>query len=202
MKRFLWILILGLMASFSGGSFAIDKNTALIAEQKNVIKLIMELYKVKPESFEAGEFDGQGYSTKKHGAMLALFFDDKILKKGKKRSSLNNDFEYVLPLRYPKFPDPNELLAENRSEPLPKIRILTPEIDNDRAKVLVKISDDSLCHYFLRKLPQGWRIYKVRSFDSPPNNLYFLKHDIDRMDEYPSGQFLPSNKEDMKLSEW
>ena len=110
---------------------------------------------------------------------------------------------YEIPLRYPKFPGPNELMAENRSEPLPKIRIQTPHIDNDRAKVLVKISDGSLCQYFLRKLPQGWRIYKVRSFENPPNNLYLMKHDEDHMEEYPSNvQFLSSNKLDMKLSEW
>lgn len=115
------------------------------------------------------------HSISRHNELMIKYFDAQILAIRKPLSQIANGNAkssnsskiadgYEVPLRYPKFPDPNELMAENRSEPLPKIKVLTPEIDNDRAKVLVKISDGSMCDYFLKKLPQGWRIYKIRSF--------------------------------------
>ncbi|MDO8650691.1 MAG: hypothetical protein Q7R66_00675 [Undibacterium sp.] len=200
MKKILSILVLGLMVSLSDTCHAVEKNTAQTIEQKDVIKLIKELYKVKPESFEAGEFDGQGYSMKKQGEMLARFFYKQSIKK-RKDDITKKDNGYEVPFRYPQIPEPGDVLEVNSSGSLPHIKILTPEIDNDRAKAVVKINDNSLCHYFLKKLPEGWRIYKIRSFSYPPNNLYFLSHE-DHMEEYPSGNQFWNDKIDMNLSEW
>ena len=207
MKKILSLLILGLMIFGTGTSFAYDKNGVLTVDQKDVIALMQSLYKIPPETFDFAEFDYDfkrfkgNFSKSRHNELLFQYFDRKILVRSTPVTSSKSE-SYEVPLRYPRFPEPNELMAENRSGPLPKIKVLTPEIDNDRAKVLVKISDGSICHYFLKKLPQGWRIYKVRSFLNPPNNLYLMKQDAGHMVEYPSGNQFWNDKEDMKLSEW
>lgn len=200
MKRIFFTVIFCVIYCFTNTGFAFEKDTIINTDQQIIIKSIQTMYKIKPKSFEFGEVDGKGYSMEKEGEMLSRFFDKQILKKRKGGIS-KIDNEYEVPLRYPKFEDVSSL-AEINSPIIPKVKVGTPIIgEGERAKVIVNLSDGSLCQYFLKKLPQGWRIYKVRSFYSARANLYFLSGQ-GIMIEYPSGIQYYDDKESMKLSEW
>jgi hypothetical protein len=204
---FLWSASLLLVST----SIAQEASTPA-KDKQEIISLIKALYKIKPEVYYFAEFPGSGHSVKQHDELASKFFSISLFSR-KTATKANPKGMIRLPPQFPNEDDPNNLIAENRNEPLPKIKVEVPELDNQRGKVVVKISDGSLVQLFLQKLPEGWRIYKARTFTHVPKDLYYLigqENEREAYDgtmrEYPdtpeAPRFESSDKPSLKLSPW
>lgn len=137
--------------------FAIAQD--LNRDQKDVFDLMRRMYGVSSLTFEFGEFDGK-YQPKKHCPFLSQFLTKELLTKDD-QGSCGNTFRYPTASNedlslFPKF--------------LPVPQFGTPVIKGDRAEIKVlfltydkKHKDGGRCLYFLKKLSEGWRIYRVRT---------------------------------------
>jgi hypothetical protein len=178
-------------------------------DKQDVVALIKNLYKIKPEIYYFAEFPKIGHSREKQAELLKKFFEnDLMVRRNSDTGKIDPQGNLNLPNLYPYETEPNDLMAENRSEPLPTVRVGTPEFDGQRAKLVAKIAGGSLVHFFLNKRSEGWRIYKARTFSREPANLYFLESNkladgyFGYMVEYPRGQSFSEDNVAMKLSPW
>lgn len=202
---FLWFASLLLAVSACSAQEVTDP----IKEKQEIVSLIKALYKIKPEIYYFATFPNGKYSEDKLSELASKYFvNDLSARRNAKSKKIDPKGTVELPTLYPLEEDPNNLKADYRNEPLPKVKIETPELDGQRGKVVAKISDGSLVQFFLQKRPEGWRIYKVRTFSTDPGNLYFLGSNrgangfFGYMVEYPSMQAFSQDNVDMKLSPW
>lgn len=200
---FLWFASLLLAVSACSAQEATDP----VKEKQKIVSLIKALYEIKPDTYFFAEFPKKGHSVKDHDELASKFFLISQFTRNPASKAIPIG-KLQLPSLFPLEDDPNNLIAENRNEPLPKVKVGVPELDGQRGKVVAKISDGSLIQFFLQKRPEGWRIYKVRTFSTDPGNLYFLGSNqgangfFGYMVEYPSMQAFSQDNVDMKLSPW
>jgi hypothetical protein len=208
---FLWLASLLFVASACSAQDVTDP----VKDKQEIVSLIKTLYKIKPEIYYFATFPNGKYSEDKLSELAEKYFiNDLNSKRNAKTKKIDPKGTVQLPNLYPLEEDPGNLRADYRNEPLPKVKIETPELDGQRGKVLVKLSDGSLVQFFLQKRPEGWRIYKVRTFTYAPKNIYLLigEEENEResyrgsMHEYPDTPEAPhfdsSDKPSLKLSPW
>ena len=57
---------------------------------------------------------------------------------------------------------------KKRTAPVPKHHINVPIVNGNTANVHVNLEQSGYVMYYLKKLPLGWRIYRVESHESLP----------------------------------
>ena len=183
-----------------------------VKDKQDIGTLIKAFYKINPKTYRFGSFPGTGYSVKKYDELANKFFVVSLFPR-ESGTKLNPLGRLLLPPQFPIDEGEENFQLKVEAKELPKVKIEAPELDGQRGKVVTKLSDGSLVQFFLQKRPEGWRIYKVRTFTSAPKNLYFLPglkaledaYDGD-MDEYPSTpnspSFRTSNQASVTLSPW
>ena len=149
----------------------------LTPEQTAARSLIKSLYEIDPGTFEYATFgakyrNGEEVVEGKHDPerqckLLAKFLVNEAVihveTKGIKRACMTITGGFI---RYPSADD-EELSPATRYAPLPIPHINTPAVDGDKAKVHVtfpKVGANVM--YYLRKQPEGWRIYRVESSEN------------------------------------
>ena len=144
----------------------------LTPDQALVKALIQRMYAIDREQFEAATFGAQynkhrdkvvagKYDPSRQCRLLGEFLVKEVVikEKGVNQGCMTGVDGYF---RYPG----EDILGEGaRETPLPKAKISTPEIQGDKARVYVTFikSGDQNVFYYLKKLSEGWRIYKVES---------------------------------------
>lgn len=163
MKNLIFTLMLVLLVN-SPVTLAENMTT----EQATIKSLIEKMYAIDPDTFEYRNFGAKykkgkeihsgKYDPDRHCHLLTEFLAKEAIVEDKVNSGcLINNF------RYPGVDD-EELSPRGRYEPLPKHNINTPVVNRDQAKVYVEIEKNrGDAMYFLKKLPEGWRIYRVES---------------------------------------
>jgi hypothetical protein len=126
-------------------------------DQKEVLDLVKRMYAVSSIQFEASEFEGK-FQPEKNCALLSQFLDVSALLKTE-QGNCEGQF------RYPTA-DPEDLSRFPKYLPIPEFGV--PVVKGDKAEIKVlfttydKKPDGGRCLYFLKKTPDGWRIYRVR----------------------------------------
>lgn len=203
-KRLGWIFV----ALFAVTACNAQEAAGSEADKQDVVALIKNIYKIKPEVYYFGQFSKLKFDENRQINLLKNYYVNDIFIKRLSSGKIDPTGQLFIPNIYPKEEDPNYLMAENRDQALPTVKVGVPEFDGQRAKLVAKISDGSLVHFFLNKRAEGWRIYKVRTFSREPANLYFLESNkladgyFGYMVEYPSGQSFSEYNVAMKLSPW
>lgn len=166
----------------------------LTPDQIEIKSLIKKMYAIDPDTFEFGEFGGKykngqvvvegKYDPKRQCKLLEEFLIKEaiIVVKGVNQGCMTgvNGF-----FRYPTF-DSMDLESVTRVEPLPKTEIKSPVVNGDKAKVQVifpKIGANVM--YYLKKLPEGWRIYRVESSYSSATIETMDEREGDKIDIFP-----------------
>lgn len=137
----------------------------LTPEQSAITSLIRKMYSIDPYEFEAATFGAKFKKSKeivkgkfdpdRQCRLLAEFFVKEAVIKNKKDSGCLTGF------RYPSADD-EEISPVTRYTPLPTPKINTPVVNGGRAKVHVTFLIGSAnVMYYVRKQPEGWRIYRV-----------------------------------------
>jgi hypothetical protein len=174
-------LLIGVML-FMLASPLVAQVVTLTPEQNAIKLLIKNMYAIDPDTFEYAEFGGKykngevvvkgKYDPDRQCRLLADFLvKEAIIKNKRAKQGCKSGF------RYPSVDD-MELSSATRIEPLPKPRINTPLVDGDKAKVHVEIPNAGDVFYYLRKMPEGWRIYRVESRENSGNPDHIEKGDM------------------------
>jgi hypothetical protein len=121
-------------------------------DQQDVIKFIQKLYSIPTDTYLFSEFNNK-FKPKKH----CQFMEGFIVKESLFKRSQGHCF---VPIRYPTISDEDAILSSDY--PIPKIQI--PVVKNSLSEVLVLFKNDpGRVRFYLKKTPDGWRIYKSRS---------------------------------------
>jgi hypothetical protein len=142
------------------------------------------MYTIDPDTFEYAKFDAKYKNGNKIVAgkrdperqckLLTEFLVNEAIihveTKGVKRACKAG-------FRYPSV-DEMDLSSATRIAPPPKPYINTPLVDGDKAKVHVEIPNAGDVFYHLRKMPEGWRIYRVESRENRGNPDHIEKGDM------------------------
>jgi len=206
---FLFVTTLLMVATACSAQVAIDP----IKDRQDVINLVKDLYKIKPTIYYSANFGGLKFDIKKQEDILRSFYLDNFFVKRNSSGRIDPKGEIIFPDLYPVAHDPNEDIQDLQNRIFPKLKIESPEFNNHQAKLIVKISDGSLVQFFLQKRPEGWRIYKARTFTHALKDLYYLVGQENEreayggtMREYPDTPEAPhfdsSDKPSLKLSPW
>jgi hypothetical protein len=119
-------------------------------DQQELIKLIQKFYAIPTATYLGAEFNNE-FKPKKH----CPFMENFIVKESLFKRPKGNCFP---PNRYPTI-DEGEYLPDY---PTPQIQI--PVVKGSLAEVLVLFKNDSgRVRFYMKKTPDGWRIYKSRS---------------------------------------
>ena len=143
----------------------------LSSEQNAIKSLIQKMYAIDPDTFEYAEFGGKyknglmvsegKHDPKRQCLLLEEFLvKEAVIKNEKAQSCKTSNDGYF---RYPGVSE-MELSSATRDEPLPKTIIKSPVVSGDKAKIQVifpRVGANVM--YYLRKQPEGWRIYRVES---------------------------------------
>ena len=150
---------------------------ALTSDQIEIKTLIKKMYVIDPDTFEYANFGGEykngrvviegKYDPKRQCQLFAEFLvKEAIIKeKGVNQGCMTGVDGHF---RYPTF-DSMDLGSATRVYPLQKPQIKSPVVDGDKAKVYVKLKGAGDVFYYLRKMPEGWRIYRVEARESGEN---------------------------------
>lgn len=173
MKYLLIAFLLAMLAS----SFVARADT-LTPEQAAIKTFIKKLYAISFNEFEAATFGAKYKNCEeivkgKHDPdrqcrLLAEFLVKEaiIRKKGIHQGCMAGVNGYF---RYPGL-DGMDLSPVECADPPPVLHINTPIVNGDKAMVHVtfpKVTGDNF--YYLRKMPEGWRIYKVETRENTGN---------------------------------
>lgn len=144
---------------------------ALSPEQNAIKSLIQKMYAIDPDIFEYATF-GAKYKNgeeivsgkidhNRHCQLLAEFLvpDAVIPVKNKYAAKLGCMTGADGFFRYPGVGD----LSPHNNEAPPKHHISTPVVKGDKARVYVNLDNAGNDMYYLKKLPEGWRIHKIVS---------------------------------------
>ena len=166
----------------------------LTSDQIEIKTLIKKMYAIDPDTFEYGEFGGKykngkvvaegKYDPKRQCKLLEEFLIKEaiIVVKGVNQGCMTgvNGF-----FRYPTF-DSMDLGSVTRVDPPPQPKIKSPVVVRDKAKVHVtfpKIGANVM--YYLRKQPEGWRIYKIESSNNSATIETMDEREGDSIDIFP-----------------
>ena len=196
MKKILIALLLLLLHLLS--SHAVLAET-LTSDQIEIKTLIKKMYAIDPDTFEYGRFGAKykngdvivrgKYDPKRHCKFLEEFLvKEAVIKEPKDllcMTGVNGHF------RYPTL-DSMDLGSVTRVAPPPKPQIKSPVVDGEKAKIQVLLSTiDANVMYYLKKQPEGWRIYRVESSNSDAtiDNIRTRENrsQLDKIDIFPPG---------------
>ena len=149
---------------------------SLTPDQIEIKTLLKKMYAIDPDTFEFGAFGGKykngnivvkgKYDPKRHCKFLEEFLvKEAVIKEPKDLLCMTGVDGYF---RYPGL-DSMDLGSATRVYPLQKPQIKSPVVDGDKAKVYVKLKGAGDVFYYLRKMPEGWRIYRVEARESGEN---------------------------------
>ena len=167
-------IIIVMLFIFAGSGIA--HSDSFTKEQTEIKSFINKMYAIDPDTFEFGRFGAKykngevivrgKYNPDKQCQLLANFLVKEAVIEDKKDSGcLTGDHGYF---RYPGL-DGMDLGSATRTETPSQPQIKTPVVDGDKAKVYVKLKGAGDVFYYLRKLPEGWRIYRVEARESGEN---------------------------------
>ena len=190
MKKIFMLLVL---------MFAMIANTKIVLaetltpDQIDIKTLIKNMYAIDPDTFEYGEFGGKykkGWvvvegkiDTKRHCQLLAEFLvKEAVVKEDKTQSCKTGNGGYF---RYPNVYE-MDLSSATRSALLPKAQIKLPMVNGEKAKVQVLLPMvDANVMYYLRRQPEGWRIYRVESSKNSATIETMDERQGDKIDIFP-----------------
>jgi hypothetical protein len=140
-----------------------EVSSSFSQDQQELIKLIQQFYAIPTATYLGAEFNNK-HHPELHCPLLSKFMAKEALFKLESGACFQ-------PIRYPTMNDEDAILSSDY--PVPQIQI--PVVKGHLAEVLVlfKKPDTGRVRYYLKKTPQGWRIYKARSderADVPENN--------------------------------
>ena len=162
------------MCIFAGNGTA--QENILTAEQIEINLFIKKMYAIDPDTFEFGEFGGKykngrvvvegKFNPKRQCKLLEEFLvKEAVIKEPKDVGCMTGIGGFF---RYPGL-DSMDLGSVTRIKPPSQPQIKTPVVDGDKAKVYVKLKGAGDVFYYLRKMPEGWRIYRVEARESGEN---------------------------------
>jgi hypothetical protein len=145
-------------------------------EQKEVVQFIEKIYAVSYKHLEFGEFNGK-IDLKKFCELLRLFVTKETLIVKIRTSEagiIRQTCEEGYGSRFPRYPASDDDALDAGDVPIPQIQ--TPIVNGNFAEVKVILLEKNRdfrigrALYYLKKLPEGWRIYKVRMDSSYPKD--------------------------------
>ncbi|WP_124951945.1 hypothetical protein [Sulfuriferula thiophila] len=163
-------LFMALMLLIFANSYTAQAET-MTPDQTAIVTLLKKMYAIDPDEFDYATFGAKykngdevvagKYDPPRQCRLLAEFLSKEaiIKEKGINSGCMTGDAGNF---RYPGIDD-EDLAPLTRLESLPKPHINTPVIQGDKAKVYVIFKDGRNVFYYLKNLPEGWRIYKVES---------------------------------------
>ena len=143
----------------------------LTLDQSAVKVLVQKMYKIDPDEFEYATFGAKYKNGEEvvHGehdpARQCRLLTEFLVKEAIiRKAGINQGCMTGGYFRYPGLGS-EDLSPASRIDPLPKPLIHTPAIQGDKAKVYVTFlkSGSQNVFYYLKKMPEGWRIYRVES---------------------------------------
>ena len=183
--------------------FALLANTGsvlaetLTPDQIEIKSLIKKMYEIDPDTFEFSRFGGKykdgevivrgKYNPDKKCKLLEEFLvKEAVLKQPKDVGCMSGNDGFF---RYPQL-DSMDLGSVTRVAPPPKPQIKSPVVNGEKAKIQVLLPTiDANVMYYLRKQPEGWRIYRVESSNSDATieNIHTRENrsQLDRIDIFP-----------------
>ena len=194
MKKVLMSITLLLVIFVSAKTVLAD---TLSQDQVEIKALIKKMYAIDPDTFEFGAFGGKykngqvviegKYDPKRQCKLLEEFLiKEAVIKEVKDISCMTGNGSYF---RYPSLSEAY-LGSSERVEPPPQPEITIPLVNGDKAKVQALLPTiDANVMYYLRKQPEGWRIYRVESSNSDAtiDNLRTRENrsQLDKIDIFP-----------------
>lgn len=154
-------------------------------DKKNILNLIRSMYKLKTRNFQGTNIFNRDKSVEEvniesHCKLLQSYFDSDIVKKRVfqksplKTCSFPNSLFDIRYFGYEPFDDMGNFEEPRAMKPL----ITAPVIHGNEASLTVRVKwkaynklENSRADYFLKKKPEGWRIYKV--FYGEDSDRYF-----------------------------
>ena len=161
----------------------------LTPDQIEIKTSLKKMYAIDPDTFEFGRFDakykngeiivrGKTNSDKQCKLLEDFLVKEAIISvEGVNQGCMTGVHGYF---RYPGL-DSMDLGAATRTNLPAQPQIKTPKIEGDKAKVYVKIIGAGDAFYYLRKMPEGWRIYKVEARESGENEDHIETGDTVRI---------------------
>jgi hypothetical protein len=139
---------------FSGIAFN-AKSENFNEDQQSARALIVKLYSIDTDKLINANFGGK-YIPERHCQLVSEFLAKEIILKDNQGFCLTPDI-------YPTA-GPEDYSKETSFNPLPKPIIKMPVVNDNLAEVLVLFKNDpSRVRFYMKKTPDGWRIYKSRS---------------------------------------
>jgi len=139
-----------------------EVSSSFSQDQQELIKLIQQFYAIPTTTYLGAEFNNK-HHPELHCPLLSKFLAKEALFKLESGACFQ-------PIRYPTMNDEDAFLSSDY--PVPKIKI--PVVKGSLAEVLVLFKNDSgRVRFYMKKTPDGWRIYKSRSdtsADIPENS--------------------------------
>ena len=174
------------MCVFAGAGTAHEN--ILTTEQAEINLFIKKMYAIDPDTFEYGEFGGKykngsvvvegKYDPKRQCKLLEEFLvKEAVIKEPKDVLCMTGVHGHF---RYPGL-DSMDLGSATRTKSPSQPQIKTPIVDGDKAKVYVKLEGAGDVFYYLRKMPVGWRIYRVEARESGENEDHIEPGDTVRI---------------------
>lgn len=173
------IIIAAMLLIIASGVIA--QAQTLSTDQAAIKSFIKKMYAIDPDTFEYATFGAKykngeevvkgKYDPDRQCRLLEEFLVKEAIIKEKRDPTCMAGF------RYPSVDD-MELSPATRYAPLPKPHINTPLVDGNKAKVHVEIQNAGDVFYYLRKEPEGWRIYRVESSENSGNPDHIEEGDM------------------------
>ena len=194
MKKLLMLLALLFVMQVSVKTVLAE---TLTADQIEIKSLIKKMYEIDPDTFEFGRFGAKyknsdvmvrgKYNPAKQCKLLEEFLvKEAVIKEVKDLTCMTGNDSYF---RYPSLSEAY-LGSSERVEPPPQPEITIPLVNGDKAKVQALLPTiDANVMYYLRKQPEGWRIYRVESSNSDAtiDNIRTRENrsQLDKIDIFP-----------------
>lgn len=158
---------------------------SLTAEQRAIKSLIEDMYAIDPDAFEYATF-GAKYNNKgervvrgKHDAdrqcrLLSKFLVKEAITKDIYSDDGAGENDPCMTgvedahFRYPGVTAEVLSSFKKRTAPVPKHYIISLIVNGNAANAQVNLEQAGYVVYYLKKLPVGWRIYRVESHESLP----------------------------------
>ena len=166
----------------------------LTPDQIEIKALIKKMYEIDPDTFEFGNFERKykngwvvvegKYDSNRQCKLLEEFLvkEAVINVKGVKQGCMTGSSGYF---RYPQL-DTMDLGSSNRVSSPPQPKIKSPVVDGNKAKVQAVLPTiDANVMYYLRKQPEGWRIYRVESSKNSATIDTMDERQGDKIDIFP-----------------
>lgn len=169
---------LGVFVAILGVSF--HSRADLATDKKNVTALIQQLYREPEQAISAGEFKGK-FDPKRQCVLLKQYVHDSLVKHG--RLSAEGAFCGMFD-RFPGYTLQDDMGGWDAP---PKHKLVSVAVSGDLAEAVVEMPPEyypttekkyyvARVESYLKRFPQGWRIYAARIYDRyvHPEDLRFL----------------------------